>query len=867
MQKAWIGFANWVSQHTAIVLGIAAALTIFLATGLTQLDFATGQDSYLNPDQEIAIDNKEYQDLFGGQAMLTVFTADEDSTVVDMFTPDNVAQWRAAADEIREIDGVQSVVSPLTALEWTQNLITPIGPDGELKTEDGNPVYASPTEVATSAAGQILLAAVDRETELGNTEAAAARSADSLLTVERLAAALEGGASFENPEWVEFLLVDNQGNIRQALRSVFQFAPGTEPTIDNAEFAAMVVRLDGNQSIDDEGAASDGVVAALADVEWENATALTTGAPVLLKDLNDYLKGGMLTLGGIAVLVMLVVLFVVFRVRWRLLSLGVVLVGVIWVFGLLGLIGFDLSLVTIAGLPILIGMGIDFSIQIQNRFEEEVVPQGSRAFSETVRNMGPPLVIAAIAAVAAFTAMQWSAVPMVRDFGILLSIGIAVLLVAGLTLPIALLGYRERRKPTTEEADHAAMEKSVIWLGSLPQWTVIPLMLLGVALFGFGILAEDAFEIETDPEKWVNQDSQVIADLNAVQSKTGSSSELGVFVKMEEGEPLFTDEVGEFMTDFAVGTLDDEPEALLTASSVATTLTYLMNVEGGTPNLAPTGDDLELGYAVAPDDIKTSVIALDNEGVAEAANLIFRTGQSSLDVRADVVAGMEESVEPDGQYPPPETVATATPSGLAVVGVGLLNNIEKNRTELTYIALVLAVVWLLVRLRSLGKTLLTLVPVLLAVGTSSLVVAAAGFKLSPLTTISGPLVIATCAEFSVLILTRYLEERRRGLAAREATDVASARTGRAFVASAFTTVGGFGVLIFSALPLLRDFGIIVTLNVAVALLSALVVVPPMLVWADERRLFNIWGAPRGIGPLPDEAETTADEATTADETA
>jgi hypothetical protein len=36
------------------------------------------------------------------------------------------------------------------------------------------------------------------------------------------------------------------------------------------------------------------------------------------------------------------------------------------------------------------------------------------------------------------------------------------------------------------------------------------------------------------------------------------------------------------------------------------------------------------------------------------------------------------------------------------------------------------------------------------------------------------------------------------------------------------------------LPLLHDFGEIVALNVAVALLSALVILPPMLVWADKR---------------------------------
>ncbi len=42
------------------------------------------------------------------------------------------------------------------------------------------------------------------------------------------------------------------------------------------------------------------------------------------------------------------------------------------------------------------------------------------------------------------------------------------------------------------------------------------------------------------------------------------------------------------------------------------------------------------------------------------------------------------------------------------------------------------------------------------------------------------------------------------------------------------------MLIGSALPLLRDFGLIVTLNVAIALLAALVVMPPLSVWVDEK---------------------------------
>ena len=136
----------------------------------------------------------------------------------------------------------------------------------------------------------------------------------------------------------------------------------------------------------------------------------------------------MATLGAIAVLIMIVVLWVVFRVRWRLLSLLVVLLGVVWAFSILGLIGIPLAIVTISGLPILIGIGVDFAIQVHNRVEEEVVlDKEAHPMAETLVHLAPPLITATIAGVVAFLALQISEVPMIRDFGVLLAIGIVVL--------------------------------------------------------------------------------------------------------------------------------------------------------------------------------------------------------------------------------------------------------------------------------------------------------------------------------------------------------------------------------------------------------------------------------------------------------
>ena len=213
---------------------------------------------------------------------------------------------------------------------------------------------------------------------------------------------------------------DDQLQVRKALRA---FMP-------DPQHAVMAAVLVGNAPLDDLAAGSAAVKDAFDGLTFDNASVVVTGTPTFLTDINDYLQGGMLTLGGIAVVVMIVILIIAFRVRWRLLPMVGMVVGVLWGFGAFGFSGTKLSLVTIAGLPILIGLGIEFAIQVHNRIEEErTIERVADPYGQTLSYMGPPLLAATIAAVIAFMTVKISKVPMVQDFGVLLSIGIVALLV------------------------------------------------------------------------------------------------------------------------------------------------------------------------------------------------------------------------------------------------------------------------------------------------------------------------------------------------------------------------------------------------------------------------------------------------------
>ena len=630
----------------------------------------------------------------------------------------------------------------------------------------------------------------------------------------------EDQRTFDNPEWIRFLLFDNRDEIRKSLR----------PFFPDESHAQMVTRLVGNASLEDEGAASERVQDITLAEPFERADVTSTGAPVLLKDLNDYLRGGMLTLGAIAVGIMVVILWLLFKVRWRLLPLGVILIGLVWAFGLAGYLGIPLSVVTIAGLPVMLGVGIDYAIQMHSRVEEEVViDRAAHPIQEASINLGPALLVVTFDAVFAFLALRFARVPMIRDFGLLLAVGIAVICVASIVLPLAALGIREYRSPTKgKDFSHGNLAKLVVWLGSLPIRLAVPIALASAAVFAGGIIVEDDLTIQSDPEEWVNQDTQVIRDINTIKAETGSSAELGIFV---ESDDIFSDETAAFVTEFANEQLADRPEDLLTASSIVTTVSFLLEMPDTTV-LPATGADVEAAYNVAPPDIREATVNTE----AGALNLVFRTGPGSLDHRAVYVDDIRDELASgtlDNGDPIPDGIR-ATPSGLAVVGVGLLENIESNRILLTYLAILFVFAYLVLRLRSLVRALLSMVPVLTAVGAASLVAWAFDLQLSPMTAVGGPLVVAVCTEFTSLILLRFIEERQRGYSPREAMNVTARRTGRAFIVSALTAISGVAVIAFSSLPLLRDFGLIVAMNVAVALVSALVFLPPMLVWAENR---------------------------------
>jgi predicted RND superfamily exporter protein len=203
-----------------------------------------------------------------------------------------------------------------------------------------------------------------------------------------------------------------------------------------------------------------------------------------------------------------------------------------------------------------------------------------------------------------------------------------------------------------------------------------------------------------------------------------------------------------------------------------------------------------------------------------------------LDEQKDLIDDLRTEVDPAGTELDPPANVEVTVAGLPALAADASSQLSGSRYWLTVVGLLAVAGVLLAVYRSAGRALVPLIPIVLATGWSALVIEAMDIPLNPMSAALGALVIAIATEFSVLLSARYHEERASGRSVGEALRATYTRTGAAVLASGTTAIAGFAVLIATDIRMLRDFGLVTVVDLAVALLGVMLVLPAALVWAE-----------------------------------
>jgi predicted RND superfamily exporter protein len=235
--------------------------------------------------------------------------------------------------------------------------------------------------------------------------------------------------------------------------------------------------------------------------------------------------------------------------------------------------------------------------------------------------------------------------------------------------------------------------------------------------------------------------------------------------------------------------------------------------------------------------------------LGHTANISFGIRTMPLDQQQALIDDMRAAIDPAGPGNGPPVGTEVRLAGLPVLAASSNSSLASSRYWLTLAGLAAVALALLAVYRSLARALVPLIPIVLATGWASLVLFASHIELNPMSATLGALVIAIATEFSVLLASRYRQQRQRGDSLGEALREAYSRTGAAVLASGLTAIAGFATLIVTAIPglgdydfpMLRDFGIVTVIDLGVALLGVMLVLPAVLVWAEAG--FELRGLP------------------------
>lgn len=864
LSRIFAKIGNFLVSKAKSSIIIMIILTIFFTFGLSKIHINMGNELFVDSNSQAFKDSVIYQENFGGEGLYLLISADPDHLI----THDTVNKITVLTNESRKITGITDAINYVTLMdellksklidsfiglssetnhknkelsdtlqkeipeeemkkiqyelqqsltEQQSNQIV-VYTQGLLSTEQKQKVASelvsnegSPTKEQQQQITQSTLTSEQKEliTEYTN----------SILTPEQLKstqlAVLEALPNIEDlsTEALQSIVFSDEGKVPEALKQllpqnghhmIISFSTANGLNMDS--YSLMVKEL--NEQINNIGFD-------------ENIVVKIAGTPAVNSEIKGEVTTTMASMLGLSVVLMIIVLFLVFPVRRRLLSLAYVLVGLIWTFGFMGWTGIPVTLATMATLPIIIGLGTDFGVQFHNRYEEEFRASNANvenAIVNAVKHIGPAVGIAILIMSLSFLTMYLSKAPMMQQFGLTLAIGVVINYVVILILMFSTFSLIDKKPKKLIDKN---IEDS--WLSRfLPRYATgvrkfaIPILLIAFILSGIGFANEHKVEVETNMQEMIPQDMVYLQNSNQLQEVVGSTSFITYLVNAKD---VTQGELLTWLQEFGQK-VDSEYTEVESVSSLATILS-------NTGVLKQFDNQQSINEIINefPGSLMKTMISENHQ----YAKLQFQINQdlSSTD-QLTLLNSITNEINPP-------TGVTVSPAGARVLSIYGVDNIVANSYLMKIAGLAIIFIGLFLVYRRVKHAIYPIVPIILVLGFSPGALLLLGMSYNPLTTALSCLVLGIGTEFTILIMERFREEEANGLNADEAIKVALSKVGPAIIASGATVVIGFSTLMFVSFPVLQGFGITTVIDTLLCLLCAITILPVLITLFQKKK--------------------------------
>ena len=606
----------------------------------------------------------------------------------------------------------------------------------------------------------------------------------------------------------------------------------------------MIVEINGSLRIDEEKKVSKEIVDF---IENKNIKAEVTGSGVILYQIDELTdKSNKIILPSIFIAIILILLINFKRPSYVLLSLSGLCIAIVWLLGTMALLGIKFNTLAVALIPLLMGLGVDYSVHIFHNYLTEIGRGRSvkDAITISVKEVGIALILATITTAVSFLSFLSASIPSLREFGIMAATGIAYTFIVAITFvaPARYLIDRKRGVKLIEGKKISFrnfMLKLSRFLCANPKKSIIIVIVVTIIMGFIATHVSTSFSLE----EFMPKNSKAINTMKKLPDYFPSASQDQEYILIEGNiatvktlkgikETLNNMENDKYIVRLPNGKIKVESVYSLIESIVRENESIKDRFNIGEDGIPSSDKDVielyDYIYKNYGRDAK-NVLHKSKNGYDATVIRIYTQPVTTNEDMKNLYNELKNDLTDYGN-------AEAIVTGKKALEYTIMNSLTRSQITSTIVCIIVAGIVIMIVYRKLALGILTMLPVIISsiwiLGTIYLL----GYSLNVMTVMVTSLTIGLGITYAIHVVERFRLVADRTGEIIKAVEEAVANTGQAVLMAALTTIAGFAVLIFSPMPPEQQFGIVTAITILYSFITTILAVPPLLLlWGKWRK--------------------------------
>tara|TARA_B110000902_G_scaffold259859_1_gene331859 strand:+ start:3793 stop:6165 length:2373 start_codon:yes stop_codon:yes gene_type:complete len=532
-----------------------------------------------------------------------------------------------------------------------------------------------------------------------------------------------------------------------------------------------------------------------------------------------------------------VIFFFFFRsFRATFITLLVVLIGVTWAFGFIGLFRYEITVLSALIPPLIIVIGVPNAVFLINKYQQEIKKHGqqAKALQRVISKIGNATLMTNITTASGFATFVFVKSDLLREFGILASVNIiSIFILALLIIPIIYSFMPLPKKKHLNHLERKWIENVVDWMENTVRNQRIAIYFATVIFIVLGIIGVYKIRVSGSLIEDMPKSMEFYKDIKFFEKEFGGIMPLEILIDTKKDKGVMKlstlkkmDKINEAIETFPELS---KPVSVVNLVKYSKQAFYL-----GNPKYYQLPTDQEQSYIFAYTKNSNSDAGMLNNFVdstgryARITTFMKDIGTDKMDIIQERLKAVIDKEFPSDKY-------TVSITGKALVFIKGTNYLIKNLVFSLSLAIVLIALFMAWMFRSPQMILISLLPNILPLLITAGLMGFFDIPIKPSTILVFSIAFGISVDDTIHFLAKYRQElMENNWKIKPSVYAALRETGVSMFYTSIVLFFGFLVFTLSSFGGTIALGGLVSITLLLAMVSNLMLLPSLLLTFEKK---------------------------------